>query len=348
MKKTFLIASISILVFGIACLTAEIIGCFCTPIDGALYIFKATSHNTFGFLLNYAGYIILAGFILSFLALIPYFSKMKLSWKLPKFGPWKKRRTIFQFIVYGIIIAHILLTIYGLTDIKGVCPRTLGDLSIDGILGTSAIFWIAVILGVFIWGRALCGWICVYAPVQEHASNVLTAFGSNPNKRKFTRTWLIYLTTALFWGSIIFNLMRTANKIDFKPLNGSPVNNLSLFIFGIITMFPITMLLTYFFGNRFFCKYVCPLGGLHSLYSKFSLIKVKIDHEKCVNCSKCTKTCQMNVPIDNYIDNDSPSIRDGYCIACGDCIDNCPRKALKFGLDINNKISQKEKIEKTA
>ncbi|HHY25887.1 MAG TPA: 4Fe-4S binding protein [Desulfitobacterium dehalogenans] len=38
--------------------------------------------------------------------------------------------------------------------------------------------------------------------------------------------------------------------------------------------------------NRAFCKYVCPIPVLQKIIFRFSLLKVKIDPERCIECGK--------------------------------------------------------------
>ncbi|KNY30287.1 4Fe-4S binding protein [Pseudobacteroides cellulosolvens] len=353
MKKFLTILGSLTLVLGIACLTGEIIGCFMTPIDGFLYLFGTTSHNTMAFLLDIPQYLISAGIIILAIAFIMKGKGSKEDDKLnlqlantSKFGPWKKKRTVFQYAVLVIIFVHLILTVLGLTNIKGVCPRSLGDMAVKGELGISAVFWTSIIVLSLVWGRVLCGWLCVYAPVQETAANMLTGIGANPLKKKFVKKGLIYITTIAFWGSILFNIIKNINHIDFNINNGDSVNNIWLYVGGLITMLPLTLLFTHLFGNRFFCKYICPIGGLQSIWNKVSLLKVKIDHKKCVNCNACTKNCQMGVAIDNYIKEGDSCVRDGNCIMCGDCIDKCPKNALKFGIIERKSSSQINENEK--
>lgn len=182
---------------------------------------------------------------------------------------------------------------------------------------------------------------------SKNAANALTGFGINPLNRKFIKMGLIYITTTLFWGSILYNIIKNLNSLNISINNGDRVSDMWLYIGGLLTMFPLTVFFTYLLGNRFFCKYVCPIGGLQSLIAKFSLLKIKIDHSKCINCKICSKNCQMSVNIDHYIASGDPCVRDGNCIVCGDCIDKCPKKALKFGLiESNKKLSKKPEKDK--
>ena len=42
-----------------------------------------------------------------------------------------------------------------------------------------------------------------------------------------------------------------------------------------------------------FCKYICPLGAMYSLFNPVSILRYRVDSEKCVNCGACAKACKM-------------------------------------------------------
>jgi len=44
--------------------------------------------------------------------------------------------------------------------------------------------------------------------------------------------------------------------------------------------------------ERFWCRYVCPAGALLGLVSRWNLVKLKIDAEKCNDCSLCALHCE--------------------------------------------------------
>lgn len=336
-KRALLVLGIFLTFFGIAATTKEILGCITLPLGGILYLLGTTT-SIFSPLIEISKYFIMAGVFITVTALIFLIpAKEELNkdigrFHFPKWKTWRTRRTFFQLFVYGIIIFHILLVASGKSSIPSICPQSFTDLTLTGSFGIPFLFWIAVFLLVLLFGRALCSWVCVYTPVQEQSALLLTAAGKNPNNKKFNHRKLIYVITAIFWGGIIFNVIRNLDKLNFKMGNGLDVGPLWLFFAGIVTMFPITVFLTHYFGNRSFCKYLCPLGGLMGVYSKFGLLKIKMDKEKCTNCKRCDKNCQMGVEIEKYRTNGGVSIKDGNCIVCGDCIDSCPSKALKFGI----------------
>jgi ferredoxin-type protein NapH len=338
-KRFFLILGLLITAIGLGSITEEIHGCFLVPVDGVLYFMGLTSGQAFGFLNEIEWYLIAVGGLITVASLLTKPDVLK-RWSSPrlskrKMGTWRARRTTAHLVVYGLITLHIALTVLGITSFKGVCPRTLGEYIMKGQLGVSAFFWAAMLAGVFIWGRGLCGWLCVYAPVQEQAANLLKVFGMDPRKKPrpaVNGTTIVNVTTTLLWGSYLYYLVRNYQHIDVNIAHGDSVSSFYVFWVGAITMLPITMLAVYYLGSRWFCKYLCPIGGFLGLYSKYSLVQVRLDRSKCVDCGACSKQCQMSVDIGAHIKRNDDAIANRECIGCGDCIDSCPKHALGFGM----------------
>ncbi|MFC1989393.1 4Fe-4S binding protein [Chloroflexota bacterium] len=79
--------------------------------------------------------------------------------------------------------------------------------------------------------------------------------------------------------------------------------------------------------SRFWCRYLCPLGGLLGLISKVSFIRYRVDGEKCISCRKCSTLCPTGAikPQSNF----SADIAE--CTVCLNCMEGCPTKAISFG-----------------
>jgi len=45
------------------------------------------------------------------------------------------------------------------------------------------------------------------------------------------------------------------------------------------------------FYDRFFCKYLCPLGALYGIVSKPGLYRVRRDENQCIDCGLCVNAC---------------------------------------------------------
>ena len=75
------------------------------------------------------------------------------------------------------------------------------------------------------------------------------------------------------------------------------------------------------FIERFFCRYLCPLGAVFAIVSKFRLFKIRKPRAQCGACRACTKRCSMGLQL--YKKN---VVTSAECIDCMNCVTICPRK----------------------
>lgn len=78
--------------------------------------------------------------------------------------------------------------------------------------------------------------------------------------------------------------------------------------------------------RRFWCKYLCPLGALLGLLSRYSLLKREVS-EGCTSCGLCGTACQGGALTEHPANWKSTE-----CIACFNCDDVCPQNAVHFGI----------------
>ena len=77
--------------------------------------------------------------------------------------------------------------------------------------------------------------------------------------------------------------------------------------------------------RRFWCKYLCPLGGLLGILSRFAFLKRSVS-EDCNDCGACANVCQGSATPDQ-----KGSWKNTECLYCMDCDDICPQNAVRFG-----------------
>lgn len=80
------------------------------------------------------------------------------------------------------------------------------------------------------------------------------------------------------------------------------------------------------FGSRFWCKNLCPLGGLLAFFSKFSIFRLRAK-EKCSGCLRCSNICPVEAItcVDGRMKVDF-----GECIFCLKCVQECRRGEMEF------------------
>lgn len=344
-KKVVLFMGMFMLALGLAAQTDEILGCFTLPADGFLYLFGTTSHKLFLPIMSASWPLMIAGatLIAAAMLIFPSIPKSR-SYKavrFHKFGVWKSRRFKFAVIIFMAIALHSFLVNENIVSLASFCPLSFAEQASVGKWGFSAIFFGIVFLTILIFGRSLCSWMCVYGPIQEHTAGLLKVVGINPNKKKknFGKFRLIHLITAVFWVSLAVATVRYFNVLSFEPLRGYRLGETWVFVGAVITFIPLTLLMTYLFGNRFYCRNLCPIGGAMGLYSRFGLLKVRVNNETCDGCGICQEVCPMNVPLDKKaVATTLESISDGRCIQCGECVDQCPTNSLRLGFVPNRSM----------
>jgi ferredoxin-type protein NapH len=76
--------------------------------------------------------------------------------------------------------------------------------------------------------------------------------------------------------------------------------------------------------KRPFCRVICPIGAIYSLFNRGSLMHLKMaDPGTCSHCGLCRKVCPMDI-------DPEKSQNQLECIRCGECVSNCPKSCLKF------------------
>lgn len=81
------------------------------------------------------------------------------------------------------------------------------------------------------------------------------------------------------------------------------------------------------FIERFFCRYLCPLGAIFAVASKLRIFDISKKRDKCGKCRACTNSCSMGISMYKH-----DKIKSGECINCFKCLDACPRKNTKAEL----------------
>ena len=244
-----------------------------------------------------------------------------------KVKPIQVIRVIIQLIAF-LTVPALFVTVF--SAIGGVVTALVGgSFSISAYLG-NIMFVLGIFTATLIWGRFFCGFICSFGAMQDllHAAGALI-----PWKVKVPETadkWLKKLKYAvlLFIAAGVWGFSVTGDTV-WSPWA----------VFGIYTSVSAWSSLQYFatlgggllilimigslFVERFFCKYLCPLGALFSLTARFRFYPLKRQSAKCGSCKLCATKCPMSVP-----NSESDKVTSGECINCMKCTEICPKQNI--------------------
>jgi len=177
-------------------------------------------------------------------------------------------------------------------------------------------YLVAKIAGPFLFGRGWCGYACWTAMVLDFLPYKTPK--SHDRKKSLGKIrYILFILALTFVASLFYFNAPNLEMIMFAA-----------FIVGNILYYGVGIALAFMFkDNRAFCKYICPITIFLKPASYFSLLRMKVDKAKCVNCQKCVTSCPMDVDVTS---NKRSRKNATECILCGECTKVCPTKAIKM------------------
>ena len=225
------------------------------------------------------------------------------------------------------------------------CPAAIGSCPIGSLQAVLAdykykiSFYVLGLIALFgmVAGKWICGWLCPFGWLQDLLHKIPGKKLKIPKKLK----WLEhskYVFLALF--VVVFPLLLVNDFGLGDPWyckyicpSGTVFASFPLMItntqlrdsIGLLfywkALLAIAILAAAVFIYRFFCRFFCPLGAIYGLFNKISFLKMYVDSDKCINCHRCEKVCKLDIDTSTTPNNTS-------CTRCGDCIHECPTKAI--------------------
>ncbi len=182
-------------------------------------------------------------------------------------------------------------------------------------------------------GRFFCGWMCAFGTMGDVIFQL--SHLKNNNYKQYLKNidgilknikyvFLVFIVIFI-WGFQLVSIPSGTNPWDLFGVMVSFGNWISLeeiissWLVAAILLLGIIM--GSIFVERFFCRYLCPLGAYFGIISRFrSLIIVK-NKDNCGACSLCTSKCSMGIDLDHM-----NKVHSMECINCMECMISCPKK----------------------
>lgn len=277
----------------------------------------------------------------------------KTSLKSSKTAKWVRLTvllTILAYVTYESVM-HQILGGGKAPSVHALCPfgalESLYSLLFTGnfiqkiYTGTLVLFVLTVVLALLL-RRSFCGTLCPFGALQELFARLgITIFKkrlmippSVDRPLRYLKYALLVLTVGMAWlyGSLWMapydpysaygHITTIAATIAENPLNSIGFVLLGITVIGSLLY------------DRFFCKYICPVGALYAILGKLSPTKVVRDTNLCINCNLCTKACPMNIDVANKV-----KVTSAECINCNECVLACPKKGALESKTAGKRIS---------
>ena len=243
------------------------------------------------------------------------------------------------------------------------------------IMGVTSAGWgLAVTAGIIVltllFGRVYCSTLCPLGTLQDFISRLNRKRHST---RRFTHRpanhllhyGLLLLATVLACGGSMFmlNLLEPFSNFGrgmsllVRPLAVLANNGVAALLGSVarysveayplqtpepgVVLIPLLFFSTLGFMSyrrgRLFCNSLCPVGALLGLVSRFSIFRIVIDRESCLDCGLCGKVCKSEC-----IDTRHLSVDFSACVGCFNCMEVCPTSGLKFARGKQGRESMEE------
>jgi len=219
-------------------------------------------------------------------------------------------------------------------SVHALCPygglETLYSLAFSGTFlqkiftGTMILLGITLVLAL-IFRRSFCGLICPFGALQEFFGVI----GKKIFRKRFIIPGVIdkplrYLKYIVLVVTLYFAWKSAGLWVDpydpwaaYGHMSAGFGSLATEYLVGTIIL--VVVLIGSILYERFFCKYLCPMGALYAIASRISPSKIVRNEEACINCGLCSKSCPMNIDVANI-----HKVTTVECISCQSCVISCP------------------------
>jgi polyferredoxin len=270
----------------------------------------------------------------------------------------RKLRSLVQWLVFAMVL-YAGITFYffvdalerGVMPIAGRAPSVEGFLPIGALMSlrlfitegffdpvhpASLVIFTAAIVMSLLLKKSFCGWICPVGTCSELVAKpggkLFKRHISLPGYADYPLRSIKYVLMAFFLYIILIK-MSTPQISAFLKTPYWKVADIKLLIFftamSLTTKITLAILFALsLFYRSFWCRYLCPYGGLLGLLSMLSPSKIRRNEAHCIQCGQCTANCPSLLPVSTKQAINSPE-----CTGCLTCVSYCKSKgALDMAL----------------
>ncbi len=179
------------------------------------------------------------------------------------------------------------------------------------------ILWAAVAVGLLFWGRGpFCGWLCPFGALQELTNNIAQWLKVPQIKVPFglhERLWPIkYIIFLGLFGLSFYSMSMAEVAAEVEPFKTAII--LKFVRDWPFVVFALGLLAIGLFVERFYCRYLCPLGAALAIPGRIRMFEWLKRWPECgTPCQRCAKDC----PVQSI--HPEGQINVNECIYCMNC-----------------------------
>ena len=179
------------------------------------------------------------------------------------------------------------------------------------------ILWCSVAAALLFWGRGpFCGWLCPFGALQELTNRGARALKVRQFKipwRVHERLWPVKYIVFLGLFGVSLGSLATAEVLsEVEPFKTAII--LRFMREWWFVAFAVALLVAGLFVERFFCRYLCPLGAALAIPGRLRMFDWLKRYRECGNpCMRCFKEC----PVEAI--HPEGHINPNECISCLHC-----------------------------
>jgi len=157
--------------------------------------------------------------------------------------------------------------------------------------------WSFVAVSILFWGRGVfCGWLCPFGALQELLNMVARKIGLKQIDIPFSlheRLWMIKYVLFLGILAISLNSIKSAFAVaEVEPFKTAIT--LTFMRDWPLVAYAVALLAVGLFVERFYCRYLCPLGGALAIPARLHMFEWLKRYRECgAECQVCARRCTV-------------------------------------------------------
>ena len=159
------------------------------------------------------------------------------------------------------------------------------------------ILWASVAASLLFWGRGVyCGWLCPFGALQELLNRLAKAFKVPQIHLPWglhERLWPIkYIVFLGLFGMSLYSFEIAEQMAEIEPFKTTIV--LTFLRTWPYVFYAVVLLFIGLFVERFFCRYLCPLGAALGIPGRLRMNEWLRRHKECGSpCHRCARECMV-------------------------------------------------------